>query len=392
MPSPHDYGVAFGLVIMAGGCTSLGASAVFFIQKANPRFLAGSLGFSAGVMIYVSFVDIFTGKTFDSFSDAGYTDAESVRYGTFAFFAGMFVLFLLDQLVHFIMYFVAKSGHHARHAFGHDAPVPVGHLSCHACTDSIAYSSGLSKGAGADTFSLKHAPLPDHAAAAAGTPSAAPGTIVLSLQEAARQLPVQGSSPDGTGRASQAGSNHGGRVSAGGAESVVITPLAAEMEADKLKRQGLGRMGLLAALAISLHNLPEGLATFISYLADPTAGIVIAIAIALHNIPEGIVVAMPIAYASGSKWKGFMWASLSGLSEPIGALIGYAIVKGGSADLHPLVYAIMFGIVGGMMVWISISELLPTAFKYDPQDSVTTWCVLCGMVIMAASILVIEAS
>lgn len=91
------------------------------------------------------------------------------------------------------------------------------------------------------------------------------------------------------------------------------------LEADH--HANLSRMGVLAALAVGMHNLPEGLATFIAALASPTAGIAMAVAIALHNIPEGIIVAMPIYYASGSKWKGFLWSAISGLSEVVGALL-----------------------------------------------------------------------
>jgi ZIP family zinc transporter len=91
------------------------------------------------------------------------------------------------------------------------------------------------------------------------------------------------------------------------------------------KRKHLAKMGAMTGLAIALHNFPEGLATFVATLADSSTGLAIAIAIALHNIPEGVCVAMPIYYATGSKWKGFWWAFLSGVSEPIGGLMGYLV-------------------------------------------------------------------
>lgn len=113
-------------------------------------------------------------------------------------------------------------------------------------------------------------------------------------------------------------------------------------------RFGLQKMGLLTALAIGIHNLPEGLATFIAALADPLNGVAIAVAIALHNIPEGVCVAMPVYYATGSRWKGFLWAFLSGVSEPIGGLLGYLVLYGNR--MSDLAYGLLFCIVGGMMV------------------------------------------
>jgi zinc transporter, ZIP family len=113
-------------------------------------------------------------------------------------------------------------------------------------------------------------------------------------------------------------------------------------------RFALQKMGLMTALAIGIHNLPEGLATFVAALADPLNGVAIAIAIALHNIPEGVCVAMPVYYATGSRWKGFMWAFISGLSEPLGGLLGYFVLYGNR--MSDLAYGILFCVVGGMMV------------------------------------------
>jgi ZIP family zinc transporter len=150
----------------------------------------------------------------------------------------------------------------------------------------------------------------------------------------------------------------------------------------------LHRMGMLAVLAVGLHNLPEGLATFVATLASPSMGLSIAVAIALHNIPEGMVVAMPIYYATGSKWKGFLWSLASGISEPIGGLLGFLVLYGN--HMSDLAYAIMFGIVAGMMVFISIRELLPTALRYDPKDRFATAGFMLGMAVMAASLLLFQ--
>ena len=148
-------------------------------------------------------------------------------------------------------------------------------------------------------------------------------------------------------------------------------------------RFGLQKMGLLTALAIGIHNLPEGLATFIAALADPLNGVAIAVAIALHNIPEGVCVAMPVYYATGNKLQAFGWAILSGIAEPFAALLGWAVLANSFSDL---IYGVLFGLVAGMMVIISSRELLPTAHRYDPEDSVVTYSFMVGMAIMALSL------
>merc|ERR1712176_1211257 len=120
-------------------------------------------------------------------------------------------------------------------------------------------------------------------------------------------------------------------------------------------------MGINTAAAIAIHNFPEGLATFVATLAEPAVGVTLAIAIGIHNIPEGLCVALPIYYATGSRIKGFLWALLSGISEPVGALIGYAIIKATGDDMNQIVYGILYGLVAGMMIMIVVLELLPTA-------------------------------
>lgn len=150
----------------------------------------------------------------------------------------------------------------------------------------------------------------------------------------------------------------------------------------------LVRMGINTALAIGIHNFPEGLATFVAALDDPAVGAVLAIAIGIHNIPEGLCVALPIYYATGNRWKAFMWACLSGVSEPIGALLGWIVLANTMSDD---LYAILFGLVGGMMVIISAKELLPTAHRYDPEDTVVTYSMIAGMIIMAVSLVLFMA-
>merc|ERR1712137_1103832 len=137
-------------------------------------------------------------------------------------------------------------------------------------------------------------------------------------------------------------------------------------------------MGLNTAIAMGIHNFPEGLATFVGTLADPTVGATLAIAIAIHNIPEGLCVALPIACSGDGKHHkvyAFLWALLSSISEPIGAAVGYGIVKSSGEDMNQLVYGTLFGMVGGMMVAIVLLELLPTAHRLDPGDKVVNYSV-----------------
>lgn len=143
-------------------------------------------------------------------------------------------------------------------------------------------------------------------------------------------------------------------------------------------------MGAAVASAIALHNFPEGLATFVSYVSDPAVGIALAIGIAIHHIPEGLCVAMPIYYATGSRWKGFLWGSFSGMSEPFGALIGWLAV---GHSFSGQTNGILFGLVSGIMVYICLDELLPMAFKFNPGGSIVTWTCVFGMFLIAVSLI-----
>lgn len=144
----------------------------------------------------------------------------------------------------------------------------------------------------------------------------------------------------------------------------------------------LHRLGIVAALAIGIHNFPEGMATFLAGLEDPKIGISIAIAVALHNIPEGVSVAVPIYYATGSRAKAFRLSMLSGLAEPVGAALGFLVL---APFLTPPVAGALFCAVAGVMVFVSLDELLPTARVYA-QGHDTVYGMLAGMAVMAASL------
>ena len=150
---------------------------------------------------------------------------------------------------------------------------------------------------------------------------------------------------------------------------------------DEKKR--LVKMGLNTALAIALHNFPEGLATFVAAVDNPKVGIVLAVAISIHNIPEGLCVALPIFYATGNRTRAFCWALLSGASEIVAAFLGWLVLSNVFTDAT---YGTLFGLVAGMMVIISIRELLPTAHSYDPDDTVVTYSFITGMMVMSLSL------
>ncbi len=145
----------------------------------------------------------------------------------------------------------------------------------------------------------------------------------------------------------------------------------------------LARMGLFTALAIAIHNFPEGLATFVSALQEPSLAIPIVVAIAIHNIPEGIAVSVPIYYATGSKKKAFVYSFLSGLSEPVGAIIGWLLLM---PIMNNIVFGVIFAMVGGIMVFISFDELLPSAREYG-EHHLSIYGLIFGMVVMAISLI-----
>ncbi len=292
-----DVLVALGLTLFAGMATGIGSCIAFFAPRTNYRFLSVATGFSAGVMLYVSFVEILAK------GEQALTEAYGATAGAWAnvaaFFAGMLFIGLIDNLI------PAAENPHETHPEAELAPLHN-----------------------------PNAPLPDFSA-------------------------------DGPGFGD--GHDHGHH------------------------HHKLMRMGLFTALAIGIHNFPEGLATFLAALQDPALGLAIAIAIALHNIPEGISVSVPIFYATGSRMKALAYSLLSGLAEPVGALIAYAGLRLflGGAAVPPEVMGYAFGGVAGIMVYISIDELLPASRTYGKgHDSILG--LAGGMLVMALSLLLMR--
>jgi len=349
MYADGNVGLAFALVIGAGMATCIGSCLVFCTSLANSRLLAGSLGLSSGVMLYVSFAEIFSAKSVAAFeehyADDPNGEGKALRMATFCFFGGMACIAALNWVVHLLEKLA-------------NPPPPRASIELATATP---VTSGASVKADAPEEDIGDVSIN--------------GSVVLSV------------TPDAES-SRRCLSNEAVRAETGarnGDTELTVPDNVKEIMDRDDHHAGLNKMGIMTGLAIAIHNFPEGLATFVAALAEPKAGAALAIAIALHNIPEGICVAMPVYYATGSKWKGFFWSFLSGVTEPIGGVVGYLILWN---SVTPLTYAIMFGLVGGMMVYISLRDLLPTALRYDPEDRITTLCLFLGMVVMAASLLV----
>ncbi len=170
------------------------------------------------------------------------------------------------------------------------------------------------------------------------------------------------------------------------AQGVPVEAVVRKAESrEGVKKRKLMRMGIFTAIAIAIHNFPEGLATFIAALTDLSIGIPIAIAIAIHNIPEGIAVSIPVYYATGSRRKAFCFSFLSGLAEPLGALIGWLVLM---PYLTDTLFGIIFAGVAGIMVFISIDELLPSAREYG-EHHLSIYGLIGGMAVMGVSLILL---
>lgn len=269
----HAVGYAFALTLLAGLATGVGSAMAFFTKRTSTKALSVSLGFSAGVMIYVSFVEILNKSVVALTAEYGAVQGRWLAVGSF--FAGIALIAIIDKLV--------------------------------------------------PTYENPH-----------------------------ENMSVE----------------------------LMDDP---ERSQEYRKRNQLMRVGVMTALAIGIHNFPEGLATFISALHDPSLGLAIAIAIAIHNIPEGIAVSVPVYYATNDRKRAFFWSFLSGLAEPVGAVIGYLILL---PIMSHTVMGVLFGVVAGIMVFISIDELLPAARDYG-EHHLSVYGLVAGMAVMATSLLLL---
>lgn len=332
--------LAFVLVCAAGLSTCVGAAAVYhpsYVKLANRTTLAAGLGISTGVMIYVSFIEIFN-KSRSAFEDNGLPERAAYTYATVCFFGGFISMNLMNKLVHSM------------------DPDDIGHEVDFDIYEQVAEESASATMAADAAIEITGLVL--------HTPSGSQKDMDASSVNSLEMPTV----------------NRGSANFSEDSEEREST----NAEKKKIIDAKLHRMGLVTALAIGVHNFPEGLATFVATLADPTVGIALAVAIAIHNIPEGLCVAIPIYYASADKNKAFLWAVISGFSEIVAAGLGWIVL---AHTVNDLIYAVLFGAVSGMMVNICVYQLLPTAHKYDPGDAVVSNFCLLGMIVMAASLI-----
>ncbi|HSK69621.1 MAG TPA: zinc transporter ZupT [Candidatus Limnocylindria bacterium] len=267
--SPQALAVAFGLTLFAGLSTGIGSALALLTRRTSRKFLSVALGFSAGVMVYVSFAEILPQAQASLSAAMGGSAGEWTAVA--GFFLGVLVSALADRLL------PAHSNPHEAHT----------------------------------------------------------------IEEM-----------DGR---------------------------------EDRHRHSLMRTGVFTAIALAIHNFSEGLATLMAALSDPRLGVAVAIAIAIHNIPEGIAVSIPVYHATGSRGKAFRLSFLSGLSEPVGAAVGYLL-------LYPFINDFSFGIVmaavAGIMVYVSLDELLPTSREYG-EHHLAIGGLFAGMAVMAVSLLLI---
>lgn len=292
---------ALGLTAFAGLATGIGSIIAFTAKLSSYRFLSVATGFSAGVMLYVSFVEIFFKG--QSALVKHYGDPAGYWVNVAAFFCGMLLIGLIDNFI-------------PEETNPHEIP----------------------------------------------------------SEDEADML-------------------HGKSSSLWDITKNSTCPSKAPAKPQPGHEKKLMRMGLFTALAIGIHNFPEGLATFLAALEDPQLGVAIAVAIALHNIPEGVSVSVPIYYATGKRRKAFFYSLLSGLAEPVGAGIAYLgiVLFAGGPDgvLPPQLTGILFGGVAGIMVYISLDELLPTSRAYG-QGHDSLFGLVGGMAVMALSLLLMR--
>jgi ZIP family zinc transporter len=350
------------LVLGAGASTGIGAAVVFFpflVKLANRRVLAASLGFSAGVMTYVSFVEIF-GKSNESFVNAGHEEGRAYVYATLCFFGGAVIMLMLNAMVDFL--------HGRKHSHADDVPKKTKK----ATRESV--DKQLKKGVSDGPPCCSSDPVQQ-----LNDVQRMGSVLEHEIEDAANEATVAPAAIEATEIEDQKMPSE---------EVDEVDAEVVESSEDDDEAEKLHKMGLNTAIAIGLHNFPEGLATFVAALQDPKVGAVLAVAIAIHNIPEGLCVALPIYYASGNRVKGFLWALLSGASEFVAALLGWAVLANSFSESA---YAILFGIVAGMMIMISVKELLPTAHVYDKEDTVVSYSFIIGMVVMALSLCLFQA-
>jgi len=263
--------IAFLLTAIAGLSTGIGSLIALVTKKTNTKFLAYTLGLSAGVMIYISLVELMSEA--QEILMGVYGDKPGAFMAVIAFFVGMLLIAIIDKLVP-------------------EEENP------HACR---------------------------------------------TVECIGPNCPIQ----------------------------------------PQKDPKELLRTGIFTAAAVGIHNFPEGIATFVTAIQSPALALPIVVAIAIHNIPEGIAVSVPVYYATGDRKKAFLYSFSSGLAEPVGALLGYLVLLPFMSDT---LYGILYAAVAGIMVYISVDELLPSAREYG-EHHLSIYGLITGMAVMAVSLI-----
>jgi ZIP Zinc transporter. len=261
---------ALGMSLFAGLSTGLGGLFVLLFRRTNPKYLSVALGFSAGVMIFVSFVEIYPEARTHLAAGLGADIGEWMVL--LSFFAGILLIAVIDKLVPEV-----ENPHEAH-----------------------------------------------------------------KIEEAHEPVRI-----------------------------------------DRDNR--LMKTGIMTAIAITVHNFPEGLATFVSGVGSKALGIVIGIAVAIHNIPEGIALSVPVYCATGNRRKAFLLSLLSGFAEPLGAVLAWLVL---APFINDTVFGVVFAAVAGIMVYISFDELLPTAREYG-EHHLSILGLIAGMAVMGTSLILL---
>ncbi|EEY68067.1 Zinc (Zn2)-Iron (Fe2) Permease (ZIP) Family [Phytophthora infestans T30-4] len=163
-----------------------------------------------------------------------------------------------------------------------------------------------------------------------------------------------------------------------------LAPNQGFVKMDEAAKEKLQRMGILSGIAIALHNIPSGIATFTAGIEDPAIGLSMAIGVGLHNIAEGVAVAAPVYFATGSKCKGIMWCIVAAIAEHVGAFIALGIIR---KDDNDFAQAALYGVISGMMSTITMKEIFPTAYTYaNGRIHLVSNGALMGMVLMSLSL------
>jgi len=385
---PPSHSLSFPLL----PSPSLSLPTSLSIKLASRRFLAGSLGFSAGVMLYVSFVEIFV-KSQIAFAEALPDDpGAAYAYATLSFFLGGASMVFSDMLVAKLEGAPHSHGPKESITSSSDSSDAAAAATAVACACCAADNDEVDGWVSAAEVEIRNEGGEEASCFVGGGNKKDDDA---SLEEGAKDFGLKARKNlkekkiEGSGTSSSIEAPKAKTIAKDDTDTITISPDGNRNSStpNSTHDKKLVRMGLSTALSIAIHNFPEGLATYVAAIDDPKVGATLALAIAVHNVPEGLCVSIPIYYATGDRKKAFWYGIASGLTEPIGALFGYWIL----ADaMSQITYGIMFGAVAGMMTRISLKELIPTAHRYDPEDTIVTNSCAAGMLVMAGSLVMFQ--